>query len=65
MSWYVSWMYKLEEEHPELFVIYDDIRTNNPVLFKQLMDEIWQVNNGMDYAVVKKQYETNQLELLL
>ena len=65
MSWYVAWMDKLEEEHPELFNLYDEIRTTQPRLFKQLMDEIWQVNNGADYEVVKKQSETDQLELLL
>ena len=65
MSWYVAWMDRLEVEHPKLFCLYDEIRTTNPSLFEQLMDEIWQVNNGVDYEVVKKQSETDQLELLL
>mgnify|MGYP003111574802 FL=1 len=65
MSWYVAWMDRLEVEHPELFCLYDEIRTTQPRLFKQMMDEIWQVNNGVDYEVVKKQSETDQLELLL
>lgn len=65
MSWYVAWMDKLEDEHPILFSLYDEIRTTNPGLFEQLMHEIWQVNNGIDYQVVKKQSDTKQLELLL
>ena len=55
MSWYVAWMDKLEDEHPILFSLYDEIRTTNPSLFEQLMHEIWQVNNGIDYQIVKKQ----------